>query len=189
MTEHTENQSTLPEKPSRPRWGRIAVWVSLFALLTIVGLGLIRTQEGPVGVGKTPPAFELTTFDDEIYSSEGLLGKVVVLNFWASWCIPCGQEADELEAAWQIYQGRDDVIFLGVAWSDMDIKAMEYLDQYAISYPNGPDLGTRISQAFRIRGVPETYIIGKDGVLTHVQIGPFTSVGQITAAVESALNP
>jgi cytochrome c biogenesis protein CcmG, thiol:disulfide interchange protein DsbE len=182
----TENK-TIEETQTGPRWGRIIAWSALLLLLFIVGLGLIRAQEGPVGVGKTRPAFELTTFDDEIFSSESLLGKVVVLNFWASWCIPCEQEADELEAAAQYYAGRDDVIFLGVAWSDMDTKAKEYLTEFAITYPNGPDLGTRISQAFRLRGVPETYVIGKDGVLTHVQIGPFTSVLQITDAVEAAL--
>ncbi len=186
MTE-TENTTT-EETQSGPRWGRLTVWGGLFLLLVIVGLGLIRAQEGPVNVGKTPPPFELTTFEGETYTSEGLLGKVVVLNFWASWCIPCEQEADELEAAAQYYAANDEVIFLGVAWSDMDTKAKEYLTEFAITYPNGPDLGTRISQAFRIRGVPETYVIGRDGVLTHVQIGPFTAVDQITSAVNAALN-
>jgi len=183
-------ETTSNEEPAAgPRWGRVIAWVGLFALLAVVGLGLIRAQEGPVSVGKTPPAFELSTFEGEIYTSEDLSGKVVVLNFWASWCIPCEQEADELEAAWQFYSDRDDIIFLGVAWSDMDTKAKEYLEEFEITYPNGPDLGTRISQAFRIRGVPETYVIGKDGILAHAQIGPFTSVGQIIDIVDPLLNP
>jgi len=173
---------------SRPKWGQMIAWVVLLLLLAIVALGLKRTQEGPVSVGKKPPAFELTTYQGEIISSADLKGKVVVLNFWASWCVPCEQEADELEAAWQTYKDRDDVIFLGVAWSDMDTKAREYLDKFGITYPNAPDLGTRTSQAFRIRGVPETYIIGKDGLLAHVQIGPFSSVSQITALIDPLLD-
>lgn len=174
---------------SGPKWGRILAWAGLLLLLTIVALGLIRAQEGPVSVGKEPPAFELTTYDGDIISSTDLKGKVVVLNFWASWCIPCEQEADELEAAWQIYKERDDVLFLGVAWSDMDIKAKEYLQEFGITYPNGPDLGTRISQAFRIRGVPETYIIDQQGILSYAQIGPFTSVSQIQSIIDPLLSP
>ena len=188
----TEESITINEEaPERggPKWGRILAWAGLLLLLTIVALGLIRTQEGPVSVGKKPPSFELTTYDGETNSSADLEGKVVVLNFWASWCIPCEQEADELETAWQFYKESDDVIFLGVAWSDMDTKAKEYLNEFGITYPNGPDLGTRISQAFRIRGVPETYIIDQDGILYHAKIGPFTSVTQIQSAIEPLLTP
>lgn len=189
----TENEiTTTPEEASQrsgPQWGRILAWAGLLLLLTIVALGLIRTQEGPVSVGKEPPAFELTTYEGDTITSADLEGKIVVLNFWASWCIPCEQEADELETAWQIYKERDDVIFLGVAWSDMDTKAKEYLDEFGVTYPNGPDLGTRISQSFRIRGVPETYIIDQQGILAHAKIGPFTSVAQIQSVVDSLLIP
>jgi cytochrome c biogenesis protein CcmG/thiol:disulfide interchange protein DsbE len=54
-----------------------------------------------------------------------------------------------------------------------------------MTYPNGPDLGTRISQAFRIRGVPETYILGRDGRLAHVMIGPYASLDDIVQAIEA----
>jgi cytochrome c biogenesis protein CcmG/thiol:disulfide interchange protein DsbE len=116
-----------------------------------------------------------------------LEGKVVVVNFWASWCKPCEQEAADLENAWQFYQPRGDVVFLGVDYVDTESEAMEYLDKFAISYPNGPDLGTRISQAFRIRGVPETFIIAKDGTLASFQKGPYTSLAQIKAAIDPLL--
>ena len=66
---------------------------------------------------------------------------------------------------------------------------MVYLNKFDISYPNGPDLGTRISQAYRIRGVPETYIIDRDGVLAHTQIGPFTSLNQIKTVIDPLLEP
>ncbi|MBU0511454.1 MAG: TlpA family protein disulfide reductase [Chloroflexi bacterium] len=176
------------ETQTGPKWGRILAWGSLLVFLTILALGLLRAQEGSVSRGQSVPEFELTTYDDEVFSSTSLVGKVVVLNFWASFCVPCAEEASELETAWQFYKDRGDVIFLGVAWSDMDTRALEYLDRYGITYPNGPDIRTRISQAFRTRGVPETYIIDKNGIISHVQIGPFVSLSQIRAVVDPLLD-
>jgi len=77
------------------------------------------------------------------------------------------------------------VVFLGVNYVDTEPEARAYLGRFGITYPNGPDLGTRISQAFRIRGVPETYILGEDGRLAHVKIGPYTSLDEIVRAIES----
>jgi cytochrome c biogenesis protein CcmG/thiol:disulfide interchange protein DsbE len=171
-----------------PKWGSLIAWGGLLALLGLLGLGLIRAQRPSVEVGKKAPDFVLTTFDDQQIDSRDLLGKVIVLNFWASWCKPCEQEAAELEQAWRQYQPGGDVVFLGVAWTDTPNKSAEYLEKFDITYPNGPDLGTRISQAFnRKMGVPETYIIDRQGILRSTQIGPYTSLGQIQAAIESVL--
>jgi cytochrome c biogenesis protein CcmG, thiol:disulfide interchange protein DsbE len=190
MTEDI-NEKIIEESPSEsgPKWGRIAAWAGLLLLLTIVAFGLIRTQEGPVGPGQVAPQYLLTTFDGEEINSTDLVGKVVVLNFWASWCKPCEQEAADLESAWQFYQTREDVVFLGVDYVDTKPEAMVYLNKFNISYPNGPDLRTRISQSFRIRGVPETYIIDQEGVLSHAQIGPFTSLTQIKGVIDPLLTP
>jgi cytochrome c biogenesis protein CcmG/thiol:disulfide interchange protein DsbE len=111
----------------------------------------------------------------------------VVINFWASWCKPCEQEALELEQAYQIYKDQG-VVFLGVDYVDTETEARKYLEKFGITYPNGPDLGTRISQAFRIRGVPETYIANADGRLVAVKIGPYQSLSEITQQVEAALD-
>jgi cytochrome c biogenesis protein CcmG/thiol:disulfide interchange protein DsbE len=187
MTEQLPESPTNEEHTTGPKWGRIAAWAGLFTLLLITGLGLIRAQEGSVSKGQPAPDFEMTTYDGEVCASQNLKGKVVLLNFWASFCIPCAEEADELESAWQYYKDREDVVFLGVAWSDMDSKALAYLDQYGITYPNGPDMRTRISQAFRMVAVPETYIIDRNGIITHAQIGQFTSAQQIIEVVDKAL--
>ena len=187
----TENHSDKPEGTPQtgPKWGQLAAWGGLIVLLIIVGLGLIRTQEGPVGPGQDAPEFTLITFDGEQIQSQDFKGSVIVVNFWASWCKPCEQEAVDLENAWRLYQSRDDIIFLGVDYVDTEPEALAYLDKFNITYPNGPDLRTAISQAFRIRGVPETYIIAKDGVLAHAQIGPFTSLAQIQALIDPLLAP
>ena len=109
----------------------------------------------------------------------------MVINFWASWCKPCEREAAELEEAWRLYADGDDVVFLGIAWTDTPNNSKEYLERFDISYPNGPDLGSRISSIFnRNLGVPETYFIGRDGLLRYIKIGPFTSVREIQATID-----
>jgi len=82
MTEVVEKNVTEEENNIGPKWGRILVWGGLLVLLTVVALGLQRTQEGPVGPGQAAPAFVLTTFDGQEIDSADLAGKVVVLNFW-----------------------------------------------------------------------------------------------------------
>jgi cytochrome c biogenesis protein CcmG/thiol:disulfide interchange protein DsbE len=172
-TEIPETETTTEEQQDyrRPRWGRILVWVGLIALLVLLALGLQRSRQGPITVGDKVPNFSLTTFEGQTIELDDLAGKVVVLNFWASWC----------------YESQGEVVFLGVDYVDTETEAQGYLEKFAITYPNGPDLGTRISQAFRIRGVPETYFIGKDGILRYVQIGPFSSLAQIKATIEPLL--
>jgi len=182
----SEEIEQIEEKKSG-RWGRIFAWVFVGALLFIVFLQLQRTQQDVLASGESAPSFELETFDNEIYRSVDLVGKVVVINFWASWCKPCEQEAEELQIAWEMYEERGDVLFLGVDYVDTTNEALEYLERFAITYPNGPDLGTRISQGFRIRGVPETFFLNKDGEVAYVQIGPFLSLRDITQQVDRLL--
>jgi cytochrome c biogenesis protein CcmG/thiol:disulfide interchange protein DsbE len=161
--------------------------VGVLALLAVMALGLLRTQEGSKSVGDRVPDFTLTTFEGQQINLADLKGKVVLINFWASWCKPCEAEAADLEAAWRYYQPRGDVVFLGVDWTDTDTAAKEYLEKFDITYPNGPDLGTRISQAFRTTGVPETYIVDRDGTLAYVKISPFESLEEITSAIDPLL--
>lgn len=175
-------------RTGRPAWGGLLVVVGVLALLLIVGLSLVRSQEGPVGVGAEAPAFELTTFDGSRLAMDSLEGQVVLVNFWASWCLPCEEEAAELEQAYRQY-GPQGVVFLGVNYVDTEPEALAYLEKFDITYPNGPDLGTRIAQAFRIRGVPETFIIGRDGTITSVMKGPYASLDDIQAALQTALTP
>jgi cytochrome c biogenesis protein CcmG/thiol:disulfide interchange protein DsbE len=188
----TETSITAPRR-GVPLWAQIIVWVFLVGLLGIVALGLKRAQEGTVQPGQVIDNFTLPLFSgyeldgkSEIHLTD-LRGKVVVINFWASWCKPCEQEAAELQQAWSEYGPTGEVIFLGVDYVDTEPEARVYLKKFGITYPNGPDLATRISQYFRIKGVPETYFIDKDGVLKYVQVGPFTSIDQIRAQIDPLL--
>jgi cytochrome c biogenesis protein CcmG/thiol:disulfide interchange protein DsbE len=170
----TSETAAPPARRIRP-W-QIAVFALVFALLLVVALRM--RQSGPlaaaqVGPGEPAPDFDLTGFDGQTYSLASYRGQVVVVNFWASWCIPCEQEAADLESTWRHYQGQP-VAFIGVDWVDTETEARAYLERFNITYPNGPDLGTRISQAYRIRGAPETFIIDKTGILRGLIVGPTT---------------
>jgi cytochrome c biogenesis protein CcmG/thiol:disulfide interchange protein DsbE len=171
----------------RPRWGWMLAWVGLAALLALLFFGLLRAGRGPIKIGQAAPDFTLTTFDGQPIALADLKGKVVVLNFWASWCKPCEQEAADLEAAWRYYAPRGEVVFLGVDWTDTEKNAQGYLTKFDITYPNGPDLGTRVSQAYRITGVPETYIIDRQGNLASVKLSPYLSLEEILAAIDPLL--
>jgi cytochrome c biogenesis protein CcmG, thiol:disulfide interchange protein DsbE len=138
----------------------LIVFAALFGLLLY---GLAVKNAPPLAAGQAPP-FELTTFDGQQISSAGLHGKPVVINFWASWCIPCRDEAPYLRSAWEKYKARGLVI-VGVDYVDTDPEAKKFLADFGETYPNGSDVGTRISQAYRISGVPETYFITRNGNL------------------------
>ena len=142
-------------------------WVAVM----VVNMHLV---ESTAMQGRAAPDFTMPLFDqfneDEVQLSE-LRGQVVVINFWASWCVECYKEAELLEQTWQAYQDQD-VVFLGVDYLDTDKEALAYMNKYGITYPSGPDMGSDISNSYGITGVPETFFIDKDGNIAHVQIGP-----------------
>jgi cytochrome c biogenesis protein CcmG, thiol:disulfide interchange protein DsbE len=192
----TEEQTTTTPAPKRGvrLSTQIMIWVALMALLVLVGLGLRKAQNPIIRIGSEVPDFPLTMFEgysyqgaSEVHLSE-LRGKVIVLNFWASWCKPCEREAAELEEAWRYYEEGGEVVFLGIAWTDTPSNSQEYLQRFDITYQNGPDLGSRVSAIFnRNLGVPETYFIDRNGVLRSIKIGPFTSLQEIQASVDKLL--
>ena len=193
MTEHSNETLTPAPRRSVPLWAQILVWVGLLGLLAILGVGLLRTQQGTIQVGQLVDDFHLTLFEGYDFNGQGsvrlseLRGKVVVVNFWASWCKPCEQEAAELEEAWRYYEPTGEVVFLGVDYVDTEPEARSYLAKFGITFPNGADQGTRISQYFRIEGVPETYFIDRQGILRDTQTGPFQSTQDIMVIIDRLL--
>src|SRR3970040_1226650 len=163
MSDLAESLPSAVAAPARRSWTgrltRLSGFVGVFLVLRVVGCGLTRTRSGPIGSGPAPD-FTLIGFDGQTVRLADLRGQVVVVNFWASWCPPCREEAAYLEKTWRDYHGRG-VVFLGVDWVDTEKEALAYLAEFNITYLNGPDLGTRIAQAYRIQGVPETFFIDK----------------------------
>lgn len=181
-----KNEAASPRTSARrlPGWVIVIAFAVLIGFLGLIAWGLNRSQRGPIVVGDVVPPFTLTTFDGRSYSTAEMAGKVIMINFWASWCKPCEQEAVEMEQAWRLVKDGGKVIFLGVDYVDTEPEARAYLKKFGVTYPNGPDLRTSISQLFRIRGVPETYVVGPDGRLAYVKIGPFTSTEEITSVMD-----
>lgn len=170
-------QTDSEKKTKRPGWMTIGIWVGVFALLALTGWGLLQANATRPEAGQPAPDFDVEFFtgyeweNRPVANLSDLRGKVVVLNFWASWCVECRLEADMIENTWRKYADQD-VVFLGVAYADVEPKSIEYLSEFNITYPNAPDLGTDIADMYEITGVPETFFIGKDGTIAHVQIGP-----------------
>jgi cytochrome c biogenesis protein CcmG/thiol:disulfide interchange protein DsbE len=162
----------------------VVAFALLMAFLIFLGMSLRRVQQAPIAVGQSIPAIQLQSFDGATFDTKNLSGKVIVLNFWASWCKPCESEAATLQSAWQLYQPGGKVVFLGIDYVDTEPEALAYLKKFNITYPNGPDLETKISQIFRIRGVPETYVIDEQGRLANAQIGPFSSLDDVRAIID-----
>ncbi|MCL4297661.1 MAG: TlpA family protein disulfide reductase [Anaerolineae bacterium] len=145
----------------------------LLGLMAIMAINLQKVESVDLKDRKAPD-FSLPLFDqfeqDQLALAD-LRGKVVVVNFWASWCVECYKEAALLEQAWQDYKDRG-VMFVGVDYLDTDKEGLAYMAKYGITYPSGPDLGSKISKDYAITGVPETFFIDQEGNIAHVQIGP-----------------
>ncbi len=175
MTEQpiTESEGSLAPTAKSNRTGLIIAFAVILALLALLAWGLKKAQAGPIASGMAPN-FTITGFDGRTVTLSKLRGQVVIINFWASWCPPCREEAAYLEQTWRKYESKG-VIFIGVDWVDTEKEALAYIDEFDITYLNGPDVGTRIAQAYNIQGVPETFYVAKNGELRGVHIGPLTS--------------
>lgn len=177
-----------------PLWAQLTIYAVLAGLLVVVAITLKRSQQGTVQPGEKIPAFSMPLFSGyELNGSNqvnitDLRGKVVLINFWASWCKPCEQEAADLRQAWEYYQPTGKVVFLGIDYVDTEPEARAYMQKFGITYANGPDLGTRVSQLFRIKGVPETYVLDQEGVLRKIKVGPFSSLDELKSMVDPLLH-
>lgn len=179
-----ENDSPVLSNTRSKKTGLIVSFAVILALLAVLALGLKKVQAGPLSSGPAPD-FTLTGFDGSTLTLSELRGKVVIINFWASWCPPCRQEAPYLEETWRKYKDQG-VIFIGVNWVDTQKEALAYIDELDITYFNGPDLGTRIAQAYNIQGIPETFYVAKNGELRGVHIGPLLAP-QLDQKIEELL--
>jgi cytochrome c biogenesis protein CcmG, thiol:disulfide interchange protein DsbE len=144
------------------RWLLPLTAVPLLALLAYGFRLNPRDIKSPL-VGRPAAAFALTSFEGEPVALAPLRGKVVVLNFWASWCYPaCYEEAPVLERGWRAYRERG-VVVLGVDIQDKEEAGRKFIREFSLTFPNAPDPAGKVSIDYGVYGVPETFFIDRQG--------------------------
>ena len=100
-------------------------------------------------------------------------GRPVLINFFASWCLPCREEMPAIEKLAREYRPKG-VVFLGVAVDDTEAKMRDFVSRYEVTFPVGLDAGAAIQKSFGVYGIPTTYFIGKQGIINYFHTGAVT---------------
>jgi cytochrome c biogenesis protein CcmG/thiol:disulfide interchange protein DsbE len=204
----TEVTTTGPaQRPVGPRLGIAALVVGALAFLGLLGYGFLsEAPEDGIDAGLArgeavpAPGFELPLLekprgglppDVERAAADGTLalaelrGTPVVLNFWASWCAPCRDEAPVLEAAWRDAR-RDEVLFLGLNQQDLTGDARGFVEELGLSYPSVRAATDAVGRGWGVTALPETFFVSGEGdVVAHV-VGGVTSKEQLAGAIAAA---
>jgi cytochrome c biogenesis protein CcmG, thiol:disulfide interchange protein DsbE len=171
---------------ARLKLGAQVLAVGLIALLLALLIWKVVQGSGnEAKIGKTAPNFSLRRIDKPgTLQLASLRGKVVVLNFWASWCYPCNQEAPALEAATKKWGKR--IVVLGVDVNDPVSDARGFARKFKLSYPLVHDNHNVTSPKYGLTGLPETFFIDRTGKLV-VHVAGQVEAPDIQAGVERAL--
>jgi cytochrome c biogenesis protein CcmG, thiol:disulfide interchange protein DsbE len=133
----------------------------------------------PLRAGDAAPAFSAPTLAGDTVALVDLRGDAVLLNIWATWCIPCREEMPLLEALHR-ERGAQGLHVIGVSIdaSGMNRDIREFLDAHGITFTVLHDPAERVTRAFRSRAVPETFLIGRDGIILRRWIGQFDPLAE-----------
>jgi cytochrome c biogenesis protein CcmG, thiol:disulfide interchange protein DsbE len=158
----------------RGRWllaGSVVAGVGLVAALFGFGLSRDPTLIRSPLVGRPAPDFSLARLDGTgTVSLAALRGQVVVVNFWASWCAECGVEHAALDDAWRRYRDQG-MVLVGIPFEDAPSASLAWQRRMGGDWPVAGDPGSRTAFAFGVSGVPETYVIGRNGLIAYKYVG------------------
>jgi len=159
------------------KWVATGLGVALLALLVygLLGVGASTTLDDAVAGGDRPaaPSRELPTTDGRTLSLADLRGRPVILNFWASWCEPCEDEATALVAAHERLEKAGGTV-LGVTVEDARSDSNRFEREYGLTFPSLRDVGGRLADDYASNGVPETFVIDREGRVVALQRGTVT---------------
>jgi cytochrome c biogenesis protein CcmG, thiol:disulfide interchange protein DsbE len=154
--------------------GQVVALAAVAGLLGLLVWRLTHQSHAPKA-GAAAPHFTAKRIDGGTFDLSSVRGKPVVLNFWASWCIPCKSEAAVLEQQWQRYRSQG-VVFLGIDYNDVSSDARKFLERHGVTYPTLLDGSGAIGDRYGLSGVPETYFIDRTGHIVGEHIlGPITN--------------
>ena len=169
-------------------WRRLIIALLIIGpILALLAFGFTRDAKyikSPL-LAKPATPFTVTLYDGKKLTLEDLRGKAVFLNFWASWCLPCREEAPDLEAAWQKVKERN-MVFLGVALQDTDRNSLAFLKEFNVTYPNGRDESGKIGVDYGTWGIPESFFIDPEGRITYKHVGGIQAELVISKLEEAA---
>ena len=183
---------------SKRGWILLGAGVPVLAFFAVLAWASVKSGSNPGGLGvnrefgqvpidaEIARDFSLELLDGSSITLSGLHGKVVLLDFWASWCGPCQQEAPVLAQVYREFRG-EAVEFVGVDIWDGLQDASNHIKKYSVPYPNGVDSSGTITIDYGVRGIPEKIFIGKDGVVARKFVGPI-SADTLRAALQELLD-
>lgn len=173
MAEQVITERTQEAQPRAPSRGLIAL--ASVAILALA-FGLVWMQSSkyePLTVGKIAPDFELPDLVDKDVRLSDFRGKVVFLNFWATWCKPCREEMPSMEVLYKNFE-RDGLVVLAISIDRVTTKKdiPPFVKSLNLTFPILIDSWGQTDKRYKLMGVPETYIIDQQGVLREKVIGP-----------------
>ncbi len=161
----------------------LVVGLACVALLALLGSQILVPAQSQANAGSSPllghpaPDFTLAALSSRSAPAvhlASLKGKPILLNFWASWCVPCQQEAPLLQATWQRVQSQG-IVFLGIDFQDDHSDGLNFLHTYGITYRNVVDDTGSTAINYGVTGVPETFFLNRHGVIVSHVIGGLTA--------------
>lgn len=163
------------QEAGRTRPSKVLIGVTSLAIL-VLAFGVVWLQSSkyePLTVGKVAPDFELPDLDDKSVRLSDFRGKVIFLNFWATWCKPCREEMPSMEVLHQSLQ-KEGLVVLAVSIDRVTTKKdiPPFVKNLNLTFPILVDSWGQTDKRYKLMGVPETYIIDQQGVLQEKIIGP-----------------